>query len=164
MKKWILALIVILCASIILLVALNKNEKNKFIYTEENIVISNVDTDMSENTNIDSNINTNTDTDTNTNTNVSENTYVISNTIDDEKETDREEKTNKKDDKTTNNIKEEKAENVKEIKEIIRIGFPGAASYGYQTVRGLIINYLLQAFIDTVLELLPPYQTEPSKL
>ena len=83
MKKWILALIVILCASIILLVALNKNEKNKFIYTEENIVISNVDTDMSENTNIDSNINTNTDTDTNTNTNVSENTYVISNTIDD---------------------------------------------------------------------------------
>ena len=116
MKKWILALIVILCASIILLVALNKNEKNKFIYTEENIVISNVDTDMSENTNIDSNINTNTDTDTNTNTNVSENTYVISNTIDDEKETDREEKTTKKDDKTTNNIKEEKAENVKETK------------------------------------------------
>ncbi len=43
-----------------------------------------------------------------------------------------------------------KAENVEEIKEIIRIGFPGAASYGYQTVRGLILNYLLQAFIGSI--------------
>ena len=110
MKKWILALIVILCASIILLVALNKNEKNKFIYTEENIVISNVDTDMSENTNIDSNTNVD------TNINVSENTYVVSNTIDDEKETDSEENTTKKDDETTNSIKEEKTEKVKETK------------------------------------------------
>ena len=108
MKKWIIALIIILCASIILLVALKRNEKNKYIYTGENIVTSNVDTDMSEDTNIDSN--------TNTNTNVSENTYVISNIIDDEKETDSEENTTKKDDETTNSIKEEKTEKVKETK------------------------------------------------
>lgn len=110
MKKWILALIIILCASIILLVTLNNNEKNRFIYTEENIVTSNVDTDMSEDTNIDSNTNVD------TNTNVSENTYVVSNTIDDEKETDSEENTTKKDDETTNSIKEEKTEKVKETK------------------------------------------------
>lgn len=108
MKKWILALIIILCASIILLVTLNNNEKNRFIYTEENIVTSNVDTDMSEDTNIDSN--------TNTNTNVSENTYVISNIIDDEKETDSEENTTKKYDETTNSIKEEKKESTQETK------------------------------------------------
>ena len=108
MKKWIIALIIILCASIILLVALKRNEKNKYIYTGENIVTSNVDTDMSEDTNIDSN--------TNTNTNVSENTYVISNIIDDEKDTDSEENTTKKDDETTNSIKEEKTEKVKETK------------------------------------------------
>ena len=110
MKKWIIALIIILCASIILLVALNKNEKNKFIYTGENIVTSNVDTGVNENTYIDSNTNVD------TNTNVSENTYVVSNTIDDKKETDSEENTTKKDDETTNSIKEEKAENVKETK------------------------------------------------
>ena len=110
MKKWILALIIILCASIILLVALNKKEKNKYIYTGENIVTSNVDTGVNENTYIDSNTNVD------TNTNVSENTYVVSNTIDDKKETDSEENTTKKDDETTNSIKEEKAENVKETK------------------------------------------------
>ena len=108
MKKWIIALIIILCASIILLVALKRNEKNKYIYTGENIVTSNVDTDMSEDTNIDSN--------TNTNTNVSENTYVISNIIDDEKETDSEENTTKKYDETTNSIKEEKKESTQETK------------------------------------------------
>ena len=110
MKKWILALIVILCASIILLVSLNKNEKNKFIYTGENIVTSNIDTGVNENTNIDSNTNVD------TNTNVSENTYVVSNTIDDEKETGSKENTTIKDDETTNSIKEEKTEKVKETK------------------------------------------------
>ena len=112
MKKLIIALIIILCASIILLLSLNKNEKNKFIYTGENIVTSNVDNGVNENTNIDSNTNTNVDT----NINVSENTYVISNTIDDEKDTDSEENTTKKDDETTNSIKEEKTEKVKETK------------------------------------------------
>ena len=110
MKKWIIALIIILCASIILLVALKRNEKNKYIYTGENIVTSNVDTGVNENTNIDSNTNVD------TNTNVSENTYIVSNTIDDEKETDSEENTTKKDDETTNSIKEEKTEKVKETK------------------------------------------------
>ena len=110
MKKWILALIIILCASIILLVSLNKNEKNKFIYTGENIVTSNIDTGVNENTNIDSNTNVD------TNTNVSENTYVVSNTIDDEKETGSKENTTIKDDETTNSIKEEKTEKVKETK------------------------------------------------
>ena len=110
MKKWIIVLIIILCASIILLVALNRNEKNKYIYTGENIVTSNVDTDMSEDTNIDSNTNVD------TNTNVNENTYVISNTIDEEKDTNSVEKTTIKKEENTNSIKEEKAENVKETK------------------------------------------------
>ena len=116
MKKLIIALIIILCASIILLLSLNKNEKNKFIYTGENIVTSNVDNGVNENTNIDSNTNTNVDT----NINVSENTYVISNTIDDEKDTDSEENTTKKDDETTNSIKEEKTEKVKETKKTVK--------------------------------------------
>jgi hypothetical protein len=74
MKKWILALIILL-ASIILLFVLNRNEKNKFIYTEVNKVISDVvDTSVDENTNLDSNIN--------------ENTNEYSNIIDDEKDTD----------------------------------------------------------------------------
>ena len=110
MKKWILALIIILCASIILLVALNRNEKNKYIYTGENIVTSNVDTGVNENTNIDSNTNVD------TNTNVNENTYVISNTIDEEKDTNSVENTTIKKEENTNSIKEEKAENVKETK------------------------------------------------
>ncbi|MBO4289852.1 MAG: ATP-binding protein [Lachnospiraceae bacterium] len=37
-----------------------------------------------------------------------------------------------------------------ELKEIIRIGTPGAASNVYQTARGLIVNYLLGAFVGSV--------------
>ena len=43
MKKWILTLIIILCALIILFIALNKNVKNKFIHTEENKGIVNTE-------------------------------------------------------------------------------------------------------------------------
>ena len=74
MKKWILALIILL-VSIILLFVLNRNEKNKFIYIEGNNVISDVvDTSVDENTNLDSNTN--------------ENTNENLNVIDDEKDTD----------------------------------------------------------------------------
>ncbi|MBO4901912.1 MAG: ATP-binding protein [Lachnospiraceae bacterium] len=38
----------------------------------------------------------------------------------------------------------------KETIQIIKIGFPGAASFGYQTVRGLIVNKLLELFVGTV--------------
>ncbi len=38
----------------------------------------------------------------------------------------------------------------KESREILRIGLPGAASNVYQTVRGLIVNYLLTAFVGSV--------------
>ena len=31
--------------------------------------------------------------------------------------------------------------------QILRVGFPGAASYSYQTLRGLILNHLLEVFI-----------------
>lgn len=37
-----------------------------------------------------------------------------------------------------------------ECKDIIKIGFPGAASNGYQTIRGLIVNLLLTAFVGSV--------------
>ena len=38
----------------------------------------------------------------------------------------------------------------KESAAIIRIGFPGAASNAYQTVRGLIVNHLLTVFVGSV--------------
>ena len=38
----------------------------------------------------------------------------------------------------------------KETGEILKVGFPGAASYGYQTIRGLIMNALMTAFIGSV--------------
>ena len=103
MKKGIIALIILL-ASIILLFVLNRNEKNKFIHTEENIIISNVDTSVKENTNLDSS------------TNISENTNVSLNTIDDEKDTDIEENTTIKDAKSTNSIEDEKTENAQATK------------------------------------------------
>lgn len=34
--------------------------------------------------------------------------------------------------------------------EILRVGFPGAASLGYQTIRGLIVNYLIGVFVGSV--------------
>ena len=34
--------------------------------------------------------------------------------------------------------------------QIVQIGLPGAASYGYQTLRGLIVNALLQLYIGSV--------------
>lgn len=102
MKKWILALIILL-VSIILLFVLNRNEKNKFIYTEVNKVISDVvDTSVDENTNLDSNIN--------------ENTNEYSNIIDDEKDTDIKENVTIKDDENTKTIEEEKKENVQVTK------------------------------------------------
>jgi len=33
---------------------------------------------------------------------------------------------------------------------IVKIGFPGAASSGYQTLRGLIVNWLIAAFVGSV--------------
>ena len=106
MKKWILTLIIILCALIILFIALNKNVKNKFIHTEENKGI--VNTSVNENT--DSNTNTI------TSTNISESINVSSNTIDDEKDTDSEKNTTKKDDENTNSIKDEKKESTQKAK------------------------------------------------
>jgi len=38
----------------------------------------------------------------------------------------------------------------RETGEILRVGIPGALSNGYQTVRGLILNWLLEAFVGTV--------------
>ena len=38
----------------------------------------------------------------------------------------------------------------REVGGILKIGFPGAASYLYQTARGLIVNGLLDAFVGTV--------------
>ncbi|MBR4168284.1 MAG: ATP-binding protein [Lachnospiraceae bacterium] len=35
---------------------------------------------------------------------------------------------------------------IKETWEIVKIGFPGAATFGYQTARGLIVNALLNAY------------------
>lgn len=38
----------------------------------------------------------------------------------------------------------------KESAQIVRIGVPGAASFGYQTLRGLILNYLIMAYVGSV--------------
>ncbi len=38
----------------------------------------------------------------------------------------------------------------KESTQIVRIGVPGAASFGYQTVRGLILNYLIMAYVGSI--------------
>ncbi len=38
----------------------------------------------------------------------------------------------------------------RECADILRIGFPGAASSGYQTLRGLIVNRLLETFVGSV--------------
>ena len=38
----------------------------------------------------------------------------------------------------------------RESSEILRIGLPGAASSGYQTVRGIIVNHLLEVFVGSV--------------
>ena len=38
----------------------------------------------------------------------------------------------------------------KETRGILRTGLPGAASYGYQTLRGFIVNYLITAFVGSV--------------
>ena len=37
-----------------------------------------------------------------------------------------------------------------ETGEILRVGFPGAASNGYQTLRGLVVNKLLEMFVGSV--------------
>lgn len=37
-----------------------------------------------------------------------------------------------------------------EGKEIIQVGFPGAAASGYQTIRGIVVNKLLEAAVGTV--------------
>lgn len=37
-----------------------------------------------------------------------------------------------------------------ELGEILHVGIPGALSNGYQTARGLILNWLLEAFVGTV--------------
>jgi Na+-driven multidrug efflux pump/anti-sigma regulatory factor (Ser/Thr protein kinase) len=37
-----------------------------------------------------------------------------------------------------------------ESRDIVRIGLPGAASYMYQTARGLIVNWLLEIFVGSV--------------
>ena len=37
-----------------------------------------------------------------------------------------------------------------EIRNIVRTGFPGAASQGYQTARGIIVNNLLEVFVGSV--------------
>ncbi len=37
-----------------------------------------------------------------------------------------------------------------EALEVVRVGFPGAASYIYMTARGIIVNNLLEAFVGTV--------------
>ncbi len=36
-----------------------------------------------------------------------------------------------------------------ETSQIVKIGIPGAASYGYQTLRGLIVNKLLEVFVGS---------------
>lgn len=38
----------------------------------------------------------------------------------------------------------------RESTDILRIGFPGAASTGYQTVRGLILNWLILSYVGSV--------------
>ena len=38
----------------------------------------------------------------------------------------------------------------RESAEVLRIGFPGALSTGYQTARGLIVNWLIAAFVGSV--------------
>ena len=38
----------------------------------------------------------------------------------------------------------------RETGEILRVGAPGALSYGYQTARGLIVNWLIEAFVGTM--------------
>ena len=38
----------------------------------------------------------------------------------------------------------------KESRGILKTGLPGAASYGYQTLRGFIVNYLITAFVGSV--------------
>ena len=38
----------------------------------------------------------------------------------------------------------------KRIPEIIKVGFPGAATYIYQTLRGLIVNGLLESYIGSI--------------
>ena len=102
MKKWIVALIILL-ASIILLFVLNRNKKNKLINTEENKVASDViDTSLNENTNLDSNAS------------ISESIDVSSNIINDEKEKDIEENTTIKADENINSIENEKTENSQE--------------------------------------------------
>jgi len=35
----------------------------------------------------------------------------------------------------------------KDLLQILKVGYPGALSNGYQTVRGLVVNYLLTAFV-----------------
>ena len=102
MKKWIVALIILL-ASIILLFVLNRNKKNKLINTEEIKVASDVvDTSLNENTNLDSNAS------------ISESIDVSSNIINDEKEKDIEENTTIKADENINSIENEKTENSQE--------------------------------------------------
>ena len=39
---------------------------------------------------------------------------------------------------------------IQEGAQILRIGLPGAASYGYQSIRGILVNRLLEAFVGSV--------------
>jgi len=40
--------------------------------------------------------------------------------------------------------------NFKDTGNVIRVGFPGAASYIYQTIRGLIVNHLLEIYAGSI--------------
>ena len=105
MIKWILAILMILI-TIILVICINKYQKNGFKKIEENEITLNTDTSVRVNTN----------TNNNTNTSLSENkTVSTNNSINNEKNNNYEDK-NSKEDKKTNSIEENKKDVIQENK------------------------------------------------
>ena len=105
MIKWILAILMILI-TIILVICINKYQKNGFKKIKENEITLNTDTSVRVNTN----------TNNNTNTSLSENKTVSkNNSINNEKNNNYEDK-NSKEDKKTNSIEENKKDVIQENK------------------------------------------------
>lgn len=105
MIKWILAILMILI-TIILVICINKYQKNGFKKIEENEITLNTDTSVRVNTN----------TNNNTNTSLSENkTVSTNNSTNNEKNNNYEDK-NSKEDKKTNSIEENKKDVIQENK------------------------------------------------
>ena len=116
MKKWILAISIILI-SIVLVICINKYQKNRLNKFEENQDVSSEQTILSEvnevTLNTDTSMSGNTNTNNNTNTSMSENKIVSTNTSTNKENTDNNKNNN---DESKNSHEKKKTDNTEETK------------------------------------------------